>query len=156
MLGNMQVLVRLILATILGGAVGLEREIQGRVAGFRTHILVCVGSCLMMLTSIHMFDVYHGLTSIDPARIAAQVVTGVGFLGAGTILRSKATVKGLTTAASLWAIAGVGLAVGSGFYWAAVFTSVIILLSLLFLSKIEAKISKKGRNKETGSQDETF
>jgi len=145
MIGGIQVLFRLILSAVLGGAVGFEREIQGRVAGFRTHILVCVGSCLIMLTSMHMFDVYKGIAVLDPARMAAQVVTGVGFLGAGTIIRYRASVKGLTTAASLWAIAGIGLAVGSGFYFAAIVTSVVILLSLLLLTKIEAKISKKSK-----------
>jgi putative Mg2+ transporter-C (MgtC) family protein len=148
MIGAMQVLFRLILATILGGMVGLERERHEKAAGFRTHILVCTGSCLMMLTSMHIFDIYKGLTTLDPARIAAQVVTGVGFLGAGTIIRAGASVRGLTTAACLWAVSGVGLAVGSGFYWGAVITSVIILLSLLFLSKLEAKILGKGKSEE--------
>src|SRR3989338_5303831 len=123
MIGPIQILLRLMLAVILGGLVGLERELHDKAAGFRTHILVCIGSCLMMLTSMHIFDMYKGHTSVDPARIAAQVVTGVGFLGAGTIIMYGATVRGLTTAASLWTIAGVGLGVGSGFYSAAIFTS---------------------------------
>ncbi|UCH12855.1 MAG: MgtC/SapB family protein [Candidatus Omnitrophota bacterium] len=143
MIGAIQVLFRLILATILGGIVGFERERHEKAAGFRTHILVCIGSCLIMLTSMHMFDVYKGTAALDPARIAAGVVTGIGFLGAGTIIRFGATVRGLTTAASLWAIAGVGLAVGSGFYWAAVITSAIILICLYLLTKVEAKISRK-------------
>ncbi|MBN1405011.1 MAG: MgtC/SapB family protein, partial [Candidatus Omnitrophica bacterium] len=129
MIGTWQVLFRLILAAILGGLVGLEREMQEKAAGFRTHILVCMGSCLMMLTSMHIFDLYKGVTSVDPARIAAQVVTGIGFLGAGTIIRYGASVKGLTTAASIWAICGIGLAVGCGFYTAAIFSALIILLS---------------------------
>jgi len=90
-----------------------------------------------------MFDVYKGAAALDPARIAAGVVTGIGFLGAGTIIRFGASVRGLTTAASLWAIAGIGLAVGSGFYWAAAITSVIILTCLYLLTKIEAKMSRK-------------
>ena len=143
MIGAIQVLFRLILATILGGIIGFERERQEKAAGFRTHILVCVGSCLIMLTSMHIFDVYKGVTAVDPARIAAGVVTGIGFLGAGTIIRFGATVRGLTTAASLWAIAGIGLAVGSGFYWAAVVTSAIILMCLYLFTKMEAKISRK-------------
>ena len=143
MIGAIQVLFRLILATILGGVVGFERERQEKAAGFRTHILVCVGSCLIMLTSMHMFDVYKGATALDPARIAAGVVTGVGFLGAGTIIRFGASIRGLTTAASLWAIAGIGLAVGSGFYWAAAITSAIILTCLYLLTKVEAKMSRK-------------
>ncbi len=143
MIGAIQVLFRLILATILGGVVGFERERHEKAAGFRTHILVCIGSCLIMLTSMHMFDVYKDTATLDPARIAAGVVTGIGFLGAGTIIRFGATVRGLTTAASLWTIAGVGLAVGSGFYWAAVITSAIIWICLYLLTKVEAKISRK-------------
>ena len=143
MIGTVQILFRLILAAVLGGMVGLERELHDKAAGFRTHILVCIGSCLMMLTSMHIFDIYKGIATPDPARIAAQVVTGVGFLCAGTIIRYGATVKGLTTAASIWAIAGVGLAVGSGFYFAAIVTSIIILLSLYTLSKVDATVSKK-------------
>ena len=141
MIGAMQVLFRLVLATVLGGVVGLERERSEKAAGFRTHILVCLGSCLIMLTSMHMFDIYRRAAALDPARIAAGVVTGVGFLGAGTIIRFGGSVKGLTTAATLWAVAGVGLAVGSGFYLAAVMTSAIILLSLLFLTKLESNPS---------------
>ncbi len=143
MIGAIQVLFRLILATILGGIVGFERERHEKAAGFRTHILVCIGSCLIMLTSMHMFDIYKGTAALDPARIAAGVVTGIGFLGAGTIIRFGATVRGLTTAASLWAIAGVGLAVGSGFYWAAIITSAIIFACLYLLTRLEAKISRK-------------
>ncbi len=138
MIGSMQIVFRLLVAAVLGGVIGLEREKQEKAAGFRTHILVCIGSCLLMLTSMHIFDIYKGITAVDPARIAAQVVTGVGFLGAGTIIRFRASVKGLTTAASLWVIAAVGLAVGSGFYLAAVVTAVISLLSLLVLNRLEA------------------
>ncbi len=145
MIGSLQIVFRLLLAAVLGGMVGLERELHEKAAGFRTHILVCIGSCLMMLTSLHIFDIYKGLTTLDPARIAAQVVTGIGFLGAGTIIRYGATVRGLTTAASIWTIAGVGLAVGSGFYLAAIITSLIMLLSLYMLSRVDATVSKKPR-----------
>ena len=136
MVGTAQILFRLLLAAVLGGMVGLEREKHEKAAGFRTHILVCIGSCLIMLTSMHMFDIYNGIAAVDPGRIAAQVVTGVGFLGAGTIIRFRASVRGLTTAASLWAIAAIGLAVGSGFYLAAVFTVAIVLVSLLVLTRL--------------------
>ena len=114
MVSQFEMIARLFLAAILSGLVGYEREIHGRLAGFRTHILVCVGSTLIMLTSMYIFEIYRGLATPDPARIAAQVVSGIGFLGAGTIIRFKASVRGLTTAASLWTIAGIGLAVGSG------------------------------------------
>ena len=154
MIGSIQIVFRLILAGILGGMVGFERERREKAAGFKTHILVCIGSCLIMLTSMHMFDIYKGIAVLDPARIAAQVVTGVGFLGAGTIIRFRASVRGLTTAASLWAIAAIGLAVGSGFYLAAIVTSIIILLSLLLLGKVQAKISGKDKLKSFDSEPE--
>lgn len=152
MLSGYQILVRLLLATVLSGLIGFERESRGRAAGLRTHILVCVGSALFMLTSIYMFDIYRGVAAVDPTRIAAQVITGVGFLGAGTILRSGATVKGLTTAASLWAVAGIGLAVGCGFYSAAVITTILVGVTLVVFSKMETALSlkcdKRGGEKE--------
>ncbi|HBL37110.1 MAG TPA: methyltransferase, partial [Firmicutes bacterium] len=106
-------------ATLLGAVIGLEREQHGRPAGLRTHILVALGSCLIMLVSIYGFP---SGTGSDPARLAAQVVSGIGFLGAGTILRDGTSIRGLTTAASLWVVAGIGLAAGTGFYWAAAIT----------------------------------
>ena len=93
------ILFRLVLAAVLSGAIGFEREFHGRAAGFRTHILLCVGSTLVMLTSMHIFDSYYGKMTADPARIAAGVITGIGFLGAGTIMHSRSSVRGLTTAA---------------------------------------------------------
>lgn len=140
MVSDLHIIYRLVIATFLSGLIGLERETHGRAAGLRTHILVCVGSTLIMLTSMHIFDVYKGLVNLDPARIAAQVVSGIGFLGAGTILRFKASVRGLTTAASLWAVAGIGLAVGSGFYLGAYVTTILVLTVLFFLSRFERRI----------------
>ena len=138
-----QIIIRLILAFILAGLIGLEREVHGRAAGLRTHILVCLGSALIMLTSMHLFHLYRDVTTIDPARIAAGVITGIGFLGAGTILRSRASVRGLTTAASLWAVAGIGLAIGSGFYLGAYLTSALVLFVLFFLTKLERVLVRK-------------
>lgn len=143
MVTDFEMVLRLILAVVLSGLVGYEREIHGRVAGFRTHILVCVGSTLIMLTSMHIFEIYRGQATPDPARIAAQVVSGIGFLGAGTILRFKASVRGLTTAASLWTVAGIGLAVGSGLYIPAVVTTILVLITLFFLTIIERSIIRK-------------
>ena len=143
MLTEVQMIVRLLFAALLGGVVGIERELHEKAAGFRTHILVCIGSCVIMLTSMHLFDVYNGIASVDPGRIAAQVVSGIGFLGAGTIIRSRVSVAGLTTAASLWSIAGVGLAVGSGLFIMSAFATVLILSSLLVLSKVHDKVSRK-------------
>ena len=150
MLTEMQMIVRLLIAAVLGSIVGLEREMHEKAAGFRTHILVCVGSCVIMLTSMHVFEMYKGIANGDPGRIAAQVVSGIGFLGAGTIIRSRASIVGLTTAASLWTIAGVGLAVGSGLYIVACFTTALIFASLFILSKIQDKISHKKKHLKKG------
>ena len=145
MLGT--VLGKLFVSAILGGIIGWERHRRGRPAGLRTHLLVCIGVTLMMLVSEHIFVQYqsHGHNSIlrvDPARIAAQVVTGIGFLGAGTIMRSKASIRGLTTAASLWVVAGIGLAVGSGFILPAIFTTVIAIAILTLNSLVEKKMKR--------------
>jgi putative Mg2+ transporter-C (MgtC) family protein len=137
MLADIEIIKRLLIAVILSGLVGLERETHGRAAGLRTHILVCLGSTLITLTSMHIFEIYRGVTSIDPARIAAQVVSGIGFLGAGTIIRSRASIRGLTTAASLWTVAGIGLAVGVGFYQGAYTATLLVLITLFLLNKIE-------------------
>lgn len=134
---------RLVLAAILSGAIGFEREFHGRAAGFRTHILLCVGSTLVMLTSMHIFDAYFGKVSVDPARIAAGVITGIGFLGAGTIMHSRSSIRGLTTAASLWVVAGIGLAVGSGLYFASILTTAITIISLMFFGKLEHAMIRK-------------
>jgi len=144
MLSNSQIILRLMLSVFLSGLIGLERQLQRRNAGLRTHILVCLGSCLIMLTSLYVFDIYKDRASIDPARIAAGVITGIGFLGAGTILREREEVKGLTTAASLWVVAGIGLAVGVGFYSAGFFATILALIVLFFLRSIEKKIFAEG------------
>ena len=144
MVTDVQVIWRLILAAILSGLVGFEREVHGRAAGFRTHILVCVGSALIMLVSMHVFSLYEGIAAADPARIAAGVVMGIGFIGAGTIMRFRSSVRGLTTAASLWTVAGIGLAVGSGFYNGAMMATVIVLIALVFFSRLERTVMRRG------------
>lgn len=128
---------RLGLAALLGGLVGFEREHSHRPAGFRTHILVAVGSALVMLTAVYMTDKYP--QNMDISRMPAQVVSGIGFLGAGTILREGFSVKGLTTAASLWAVSCVGLAVGSGFYVGAFVATAVIYITLNALKKVIVK-----------------
>jgi putative Mg2+ transporter-C (MgtC) family protein len=143
MLSDYEMIIRLCLAAFLSGLVGYEREIHGRLAGFRTHILVGVGSTLIMLTSMHIFDIYRGLSTPDPGRIAAQVVSGIGFLGAGTIIRFKASVRGLTTAASLWTVAGIGLAVGAGVFAPAAAATAIVLATLFFLNRVEKIMIRK-------------
>lgn len=136
-MADLEVLKRLLVVTVLAGAIGFERERHGRAAGFRTHILVGVGSCLVMLTGLHLWAATEGHAAIDPTRMAAQVVSGIGFLGAGTILRFRASVRGLTTAASLWAVAGIGLAVGAGFLTGAVGSTVVVLTALFGFSRLE-------------------
>ena len=147
MLTDTQVMVRLLLSVVLSGLIGFERQMHRRTAGLRTHILVGLGSCLIMLTSIYVFDIYIDRVFLDPGRIAAGVITGIGFLGAGAIIRDTEGIKGLTTAASLWVVAGLGLSVGCGFYVAGLFTTVLSLIVLLFLRHIEAKVfTKEGKN----------
>ena len=129
-----EVLVRIILAGVLGGAIGAEREIREREAGLRTHMLVAVGAALFTIVSAYawrdfQFSAASGVT-FDPTRIAAQVVTGIGFLGAGAIIRQGLSIRGLTTAASLWVVAAIGMASGAGYYSAAVITTVLVLVSL--------------------------
>jgi putative Mg2+ transporter-C (MgtC) family protein len=129
-----EVLLRVVLAGALGGAIGAEREIREREAGLRTHMLVAVGAALFTLVSAYAWSDFHfsqssGVT-YDPTRIAAQIVTGIGFLGAGAIIRHGLSVRGLTTAASLWVVAAIGVAAGAGYYSAAVITTVLVLVSL--------------------------
>jgi len=143
MLNDWVIMFRLILAALLSGVIGFEREFHGRAAGFRTHILLCIGSTLVMLTSIHVSEVFSAKLSADPARIAAGVITGIGFLGAGTIIHSRSAVRGLTTAASLWVVAGLGLAVGSGLYFASIMTTVLTLVALFIFSRIEHAMIRK-------------
>ncbi len=131
---------RLLAAAVLAGLIGLEREMKGRAAGLRTHILVSLGSALIMLTSMYVAEMYQGSMDVDPSRIAAQVVSGIGFLGAGAIIRSQASVSGLTTAATLWVVSAIGLACGVGFYNGAFFVTALVLIGLIFFSRLEQKM----------------
>jgi len=140
MLSDVQIIMRLTLSVFLGGVIGLERQLHRRTAGLRTHILVSLGSCLIMLTSMYVFDIYNERASLDPARIAAGVITGIGFLGAGAIIREREGVRGLTTAASLWVVAGIGLAVGCGFRNAAIYTTILAFVALYLLRRVESRI----------------
>jgi len=144
-----EIALRLLLAVFLGGLIGFERESQNRPAGFRTHILVCTGSALIMMVSAYGFtgQIGQGFEA-DPGRIAAGVVTGIGFLGAGTIMQQRGGVRGLTTAATIWVVSGVGLACGIGFYLGAVLTSIFILISLMLLRRFEKTYFLKRRLKK--------
>ncbi|MEQ6376582.1 MgtC/SapB family protein [Bacillaceae bacterium S4-13-58] len=142
--------IRIIIAALLGGIIGFERELNNHDAGLRTHILVAVGSCLMMLLSLFGFSPYlndHENIRFDPARIPSYVISGIGFLGAGTIMVHGVTIRGLTTAASIWTVAGLGLIIGAGMYPAAILTTIVILLSLVFLNRIESVVTRKRNNK---------
>ena len=137
MMTQKEMMVRLLVAMVLGGLVGFEREIKGRAAGFRTQILVSMGSALMMLTGIFLKERQPNLTDLDATRIAAQVVVGIGFIGAGAIIRFKDSVRGLTTAASVWVSCGVGIAAGAGFYSGAVMTTLMALVVLFLFHDFE-------------------
>jgi putative Mg2+ transporter-C (MgtC) family protein len=133
-LGGWDAFLRLVVAAALGGAVGVEREVREREAGIRTHLLVSLGSCLFTIVSAYGFHEFlvsgTNIVRADPTRIAAQIVTGIGFLGAGAIIREGLSVRGLTTAASLWVVAGIGMASGAGYYWPAVAATALTLLAL--------------------------
>ncbi len=140
-----EVIIRLLVSALLGSVVGLERERLNWVAGLRTHMLVCVGSTLIMMVSMHGFGDVMGKENVvlDPSRVAAQVVSGIGFLGAGTIFFWRREIlRGLTTAAALWAVAGIGLAIGGGMYSAGVAATILVLIILAFLKPVERLISK--------------
>lgn len=138
---NAELFVRLAAAALLGGLIGIEREKMNRAAGLRTHIMVSLGSALFTILSLYAFREPGKVN--DPARIAAQIVSGIGFLGAGTIMKHGATVRGLTTAATLWVVAAIGMAAGAGFYACAAITSVTALITLVTLRGLERTIGGK-------------
>ena len=137
MVSEWEILVRLTLSCVLGGVIGYERQSRRKSAGLRTNMLVCLGSCLVMLISTAIYQGVEGRTNADPARLAAQVVSGIGFLGAGAIMKEGLSVTGLTTAACLWVVAGVGLATGGGYYTAALLTTGLVFVTLGALSRID-------------------
>lgn len=148
MIDDVTTVMRLLGALFLGGIIGFERQHRKKTAGLKTHVLVCLGSCLITILSINLYADVQGLTNADPARLAAQVVSGIGFLGAGAIIKEGPTIRGLTTAASLWVVASVGLAAGAGAMVGAVTTTVLVVLSLELLPKIES-LYKKGSAETT-------
>ncbi|HEY1998122.1 MgtC/SapB family protein [Paraburkholderia sp.] len=152
MLGNLELVSRLVLAAALGSVIGVERERLSWAAGLRTHMLVCVGSALIMIVSAFGFADVLGTQNVvlDPSRMAAQVVSGIGFLGAGSILMRGEIVRGLTTAASLWSVAAIGLAVGGGMYTASIAATIIILIILAGIKPLERRfITVKQRRQMT-------
>lgn len=140
------VLLRLLASALAGGIIGFERERHRRAAGLRTHILVCIGSTLFMITSVGIGIFFQSEGTVDHARIAAGVVTGIGFLGAGAIIRYGSSIKGLTTAASIWSVAAIGLAMGMGMYVPA-FLGTAIIFAVLMLSRLEEEIQIRRQKK---------
>lgn len=150
-----EVILRLILAIIVGGLIGYEREYKNRPAGFRTHILVCVGAAVISMIQLYSVQettniivrqpVLASALKADIGRLGAQVITGVGFLGAGTIMHDKGSVKGLTTAASLWVVACIGLGVGLGYYFLTVSATVVVFLILVSLKQVETRFFQKSK-----------
>ncbi|TBL81764.1 MgtC/SapB family protein [Paenibacillus thalictri] len=149
-ISHLDLTLRILLSALLGGLVGFEREWSNHAAGLRTHILVCIGSTAIMLLSIYGFSQFVNETNVrtDPARLAAQVISGIGFLGAGTIMRTGTTVSGLTTAASVWVVAAIGLCVGAGFFYCASLATFMVLVSLFVLNKWEKHMMRHRRNQE--------
>ena len=135
---------RLLVAAVFGAMIGLEREIHGHQAGVRTHMLVSLGSAIFTVLSIYGFHAVAGTGSVDPSRISAQIVTGIGFLGAGAIIKFGTNVRGLTTAASLWVVAAVGLAAGTGSYFVAAVGTALAMLSLWPVHRLVARLELSG------------
>src|SRR5690349_24545864 len=133
------------LATLLGGAIGLERELGGKPAGLRTNILICIGSVLYTHLSLAMLTAGAGTVpaGTDTTRVAAQIVTGVGFIGAGTILHARGAVVGLTSAATIWVVAAIGVALGATFYWEAAGTTLLVLVVLRGLGSVERLVARQ-------------
>jgi putative Mg2+ transporter-C (MgtC) family protein len=135
---------KLLLAAVVGGAIGFEREAHGQAAGFRTYLIVGVASCLMMMLSLHMEELFRAVpvdrsvVRLDPGRIASYAIASMGFLGAGAIIKGKGSVRGLTTAAGLWSVTGIGLSIGAGYIYTAVITTFIILTSLYLAYPVKA------------------
>lgn len=143
LLSNNQIIIRLLVSFGLSTLIGVNRESSKRPAGLRTHVLVCVSSTLVMLISLFMFERFNNITNLQPDRLGAQVISGIGFLGAGTILREGSSVKGLTTAASLWAVACIGLAIGVGFYLGGILLTIFVLITLITYSRVGKRIKRK-------------
>ncbi|MDP8212563.1 MAG: MgtC/SapB family protein [Candidatus Zapsychrus exili] len=141
-------LFKIILSVVLSSIIGAERQTRSKGAGLRTHILVCVGSTLIVLTSLHLFDTYKDITTVDPTRMITGVVTGIGFLCAGTIIRAGSSVMGLTTAATLWIVSCLGISVGAGHYAAALLVTLVVFFVLVGMRSIDRKLNNGKKKQE--------
>lgn len=148
---NVSSVFKLVLSLVLGCCVGFERKRKGQIAGVRTFALISMGATLAMLLSIYVPQEYLGLKNGDPGRIAAQVVTGIGFLGAGAIIQMKGSVRGLTTAAGIWMVAAIGMAVGVGMYFLSIVATALILVILVLMERWEHHISAGWSRASSGS-----
>lgn len=141
-MGIIEVTLKLLLAVALGGLIGIERETSHKPAGFRTNVLICVGSTMLMILSSLIIEEKGG-SGDSLVRIAAGVITGIGFIGAGTIILSRGSVVGLTTAATLWAVSGLGLVIGAGYFWIAIIFAAIVILTLVIFRQLEGQFRRK-------------
>ncbi|MFL1469507.1 MgtC/SapB family protein [Paraclostridium bifermentans] len=141
-----EILTRLLIALIIGGLTGLEREKSYQFAGFRTHILVSIGSCITAITSVILFMEYSSKTNLDPSRLTAQVLSGIGFLGTGAILKNSSGIRGLTTAAGIWATACIGIAIGYGQYILGISAWLFVMVTLYILKNIDKIVFRKKQN----------
>ena len=152
---TIDIIIRLLITFVLAGLIGIEREHQRKPAGLRTNIMVGLGSTLMTLASIQAADLFRG-SPVDPTRIAAQIVTGIGFLGAGTIInKGPSVVVGLTTAATLWVVAGIGIAVGFGFYLEAIIVTALVFFTFFVLSRLVNWLRKRSKAPEPENYEKT-
>lgn len=140
---NQEIILKLLLAVIVGGFTGYERERSKQFAGFRTHILVSIGSCITSIIALELFNKYSGISNMDPARLPAQVLSGIGFLGAGAILKNYNGIRGLTTAAGIWTTACIGIAIGYGQYVLGISAWILVMATLYMLKNIDKVISPK-------------
>jgi putative Mg2+ transporter-C (MgtC) family protein len=141
-MGIIEITLKLLLAVALGGLIGIERETSHKPAGFRTNVLICVGSAMLMILSSLILEEKGG-SGDSLVRIAAGVITGIGFIGAGTIILSRGSVVGLTTAATLWAVSGLGLVIGAGYFWIAIIFAAIVILTLVIFRYLEGQLRRK-------------
>lgn len=144
-LKNEEVIIKLLLTVIVGGFTGYEREKSNQFAGFRTHILVSIGSCITSIIALELFTQYGSITNMDPARLPAQVLSGIGFLGAGAILKNSNGIRGLTTAAGIWTTACIGIAIGYGQYVLGISAWILVMTTLYILKNFDKVISKRSQ-----------
>lgn len=145
LLQNKEIIMKLILAAVVGGFTGYEREKSNQFAGFRTHILVSVGACITSVIALELFNKYSSISTMDPARLPAQVLSGIGFLGAGAILKNSNGIRGLTTAAGIWATACIGIAIGYGQYVLGITAWLLVMATLYIFKNIDKVISKRSQ-----------